>query len=82
MKRLMRVVKVGVAEGMLPAAVHQNLKCVDPLMRGRSDAPEAESIKPVAIEIVEATIEHLPAVVRDMLELQLLLVVVPVKSAS
>lgn len=73
MKRLMRVVKFGVAEGMIPASVHQTLKCVDPLKRGRSHAPEAVAIKPVEMTVVEATIRFLPQVVSDMVELQLLL---------
>ncbi len=73
MKRLMRVVKFGVAEGMVPAAVHQTLKCVDTLKRGRSDAPEAAAIKPVDNAVVVATIRYLPQVVSDMVELQLLL---------
>jgi len=73
MKRLMRIVKWAVAEGMIPPAVHQVLKCVDPLKRGRVSAPEAEAIKPVELVVVRKTQEHLPPVVRDMVELQLLL---------
>ena len=73
MKRVVRLVKWGVAEGMIPASVHQTLKCVDPLKRGRVDAPEAAPIKPVEIAIVQLTIKHLPPVVADMVQLQLLL---------
>ncbi len=73
MKRVLRIVKWGVAEGMIPAAVHQTLKCVDPLKRGRVAAPEATPIKPVELSIVQATIKHLPQVVADMVQLQLLL---------
>jgi len=73
MKRVMRIVKWGVAEGMIPASVHQTLKCVEPLKRGRVDAPEASPIKPVEMAVVYATVAHLPQVVRDMVELQLLL---------
>jgi integrase len=73
MKRVMRIVKWGVAEGMVPASVHQTLKCIGPLKRGRVAAPEAAPIKPVEMAVVETTIKHLPPVVRDMVELQLLL---------
>ena len=69
----MRIVKWGVAEGMVPASVHQTLKCVDPLKRGRVDAPEAAPIKPLEMSVVEATVKQLTPVVRDMVELQLLL---------
>lgn len=73
MKRLIRVIKWGVGEGMVPASVHQTLKCVDPLKRGRVDAPEAEAIKPVEIATVEVTLKHTTQVVADMVRLQLLL---------
>jgi integrase len=73
MKRLMRIVKWAVAEGMIPASVHQTLKCVDPLKRGRVSAPEAEPVKPIDLATVRKTQSHMPPVVRDMVELQLLL---------
>jgi integrase len=73
MKRVMRIVKWGVAEGMVPSSVHQTLKCVDPLKRGRVSAPEAEPIRPVEMDVVASTVKHLPKVVADMVDLQLLL---------
>jgi integrase len=73
MKRLMRVIKWAVGQGSIPPSVHQAIKCVDPLKRGRSTAPEAEPIMPVDQAIVDATCRHLPPVVADMVKLQLLL---------
>ena len=73
MKRLMRIVTWGVAKGMIPATVHQTLKCIDPLKRGRVSAPEAQSVTPVDDEIVEATLVHLTPVLADMVRVQRLL---------
>ncbi len=73
MKRLVRVIKWGVAKGMVSAAVHQTLKCVEPLKRGRVDAPEMEPVKPVDVATVELTIKHLTPVLADMVQAQLLL---------
>jgi integrase len=73
MKRLTRMVKWAVGQGSIPPSVHQAIKCVDPLKRGRSTAPEAEPIMPVDQAVVDATCRHLPPVVADMVKLQLLL---------
>jgi integrase len=73
MKRLMRIIKWGVSKGMVPASVHQTLKCIDPLKRGRCGAPEAEPIKPVSRAAIDATLPHLTQVVADMVRVQLLL---------
>jgi integrase len=73
MKRLTRVIKWAVGQGTIPPSVHQAIQCVEPLKRGRSTAPEAEPVKPVDASIVDATCQHLPLVVADMVKLQLLL---------
>lgn len=72
MKRFLRVIKWGVAEGMVPVGVYQALKCVEPLKCGRVNAPEAEPVKPVDPKLVEATLAHLPRVVADMIRFQAL----------
>ncbi|MGN6547673.1 MAG: tyrosine-type recombinase/integrase [Aureliella sp.] len=72
MKRLLRVIKWGVAEGLIPVTVYQQLKCVEPLKAGRIAAPEAEPVKPVDPKLVEATLQHLPRVVSDMVKFQML----------
>lgn len=70
MKRLLRVIKWGVGEGMIPPSVHQALQCVAPLKRGRTDAPETEPVKPVKASLVEATLKALTPVLQDMVRFQ------------
>ncbi len=70
-KRLLRIVKWAVAEGMIPPANYQAIKCVEPLKRGRVAAPEAKPVKPVSDVVVEATLPHLSQVVADMVRFQL-----------
>jgi integrase len=73
MRRLTRIIKWAVGQGIIPPAVHQAILCVEPLKRGRTTAPEAEPVKPVDASTVDATCQHLPLVVADMVKLQLLL---------
>ena len=73
MKRMLRIFKWAVGEGMIPASIHDTLKCVSILKRGRTTAHEAEKVKPVAVSMVEATLPHLTPIVADMIRLQQLL---------
>jgi integrase len=57
---------------MLPAAVHQQLRTVEPLRRGRSEARETGAVGPIAIDIVEATKPFLSRQVKALVEVQLL----------
>lgn len=43
MRRLIRIFRWAVGEGMIPPIVPDTLKCVDPLKRGRTKAPEAST---------------------------------------
>ncbi len=70
MKRLLRVIKWGVAAGMVPSDNHIAIKCVDPLKRGRTEAPEAKAITAVSSDTVAATIPHLTHVLADMMRFQ------------
>lgn len=72
MKRLMRIFKWGVSQGLVPVTVYQTLKCIDPLKKGRSTAREPEPVKPVSDSVVEKTLEHCTGVVADMIRFQLL----------
>ena len=72
MKRLVRVLKWAVGEAMIPPSVHEAIKCVAPLKAGRSDAPESPPVRPVADDVVEATLRYLPPIVADMVRVQLL----------
>lgn len=71
-KRLVRAIKWGVSEGVIPPSVHQAIKCVDPLKRGRCEAKESPKILPVPSNTVLDTLPHLAPVVADMVRFQLL----------
>lgn len=73
MKRIVRMFKWAAAEGMLPASVHDTLKLIPSLRRGRTEARETDPIKPVPEGVVTATIKHLTPVVADMVRAQLLI---------
>jgi integrase len=60
------------AHEMLPIEVYQRLKTVAALRRGRSDANESDPVRPVDIEIVNATKPHLSRQVSALVDLQLL----------
>jgi integrase len=70
MKRMLRVFKWAVGEGMIPAAIHETLKCVATLKRGRTKAQEAKRVVPVEVARVEATLPNLTQVVSDMIRFQ------------
>jgi integrase len=70
--RLRRVFRWGASEQLVPAAVHQALKTVEGLRRGRTEARETNKVRPVTSEQVEATLPHMPATVRAMVNYQLL----------
>lgn len=65
-----RVFKWGVSRERIPAAVYQALATVPGLRKGRTDAREPAPVLPVADEVIEATLPHLPAIVADMVCLQ------------
>jgi integrase len=73
LKRLLRILKWGAGEGMIPASVFQSCQCVAPLKAGRTQARETESIQPVEEKFVEATLAKCTPVVADMIRLQKLL---------
>ncbi len=68
--RIKRMFKWGVAEELVPPAVHQGLMAVTGLRQGRSEARESEPVMPVDDAIVEATLTALSPVVADMVRLQ------------
>jgi integrase len=70
--KIRRVFKWAASEELLPVAVHQGLKTVDGLLRGRTKARETPPVLPVADSIVDTTLPHLPPVA-DMVRLQRLI---------
>lgn len=69
---IVRMVKWGTAQELVPPGVLQGLQAVGGLKRGRSAAKDHPPVGPVPIETVEATIPHMPPHVREMVRLQLL----------
>ncbi len=70
--RLKRLFKWAVSEELVPATVHHALSTVEGLRKGRTAVRESKRILPVALDVVEATILHLPPVTADMIRVQLL----------
>lgn len=70
-RRVVRVFRWAVAEGLLPPAVPLALAMVPGLRKGRSDARETDPVRPVDRTLVEATLPHLSPVVAAMVQLQM-----------
>lgn len=68
--RLRRVFRWGASEELISASVYESLRTVESLPKGRSDARETKPIEPVDDDTVDATLPHLPPVVRDMVQFQ------------
>jgi integrase len=65
-----RVFRWGVTKELLPVTIYQALAAVPGLKRGRSEAAEPVPVAPVANNVIDATLPHLPAVVADMIRFQ------------
>ena len=68
--RVVRMFKWGVEEQLVPSHVWQALTAVEGLKKGRTKAPERTKVQPVADEVMEATLPHLPPAVADMVRFQ------------
>jgi integrase len=68
--RIKRMFKWATRQQMIPGGVYEALRCVDGLKRGRTTAREGGRVKPISDADIQATIEHLPRVVADMVQLQ------------
>lgn len=62
--------KWAAAEELVPITVHQTLRAVGGLKRGRTAAPESAPVLPVDDAVVDATLPHLPPIVADMVSFQ------------
>lgn len=71
-QRIVRAFKHAASWEMIPGSVVQNLKTVEGLRKGRTEAHDNAPVQPVAMDIVEKTLPHLPTIVADMVRLQLL----------
>lgn len=68
--RIKRMFRWAAAEEIIPATIPQALSMVSGLRAGRTEAPEHPPVQPVPDEVIDATLEHLPAVVADLVRLQ------------
>jgi integrase len=66
--RIRRMFSWAVEEELIPVEVHAALLRVKGLRKGKGHAREKPRVRPVAPAIVEATLPHLPAMVRAMVE--------------
>ena len=65
-----RMFRWGVSQEMLPEAVYRALTTVLGLRKGRTEAREPKPVRPVADEVVDATLPHVPLVVADMVRFE------------
>ncbi len=70
MRRVRSIFKWAAGQGMIPPAIYEALRCVEPIKRGRTNAKEAEPITPVDSRVVDATLKLLTPVVADMVRFQ------------
>src|SRR5262249_12604965 len=69
--RIVRMFKWGVSEELVPEGVWRALTTVRGLEKGRTGVRETEPVRPVAPEVVAATLPYLLPPVRALAELQL-----------
>jgi len=71
-RRVRRLFKWASGEELVPASLYHGLLAVDGLRRFRTAATEPDPVEPVPESDYRATLPHLPAMVRAMVELQYL----------
>jgi Site-specific recombinase XerC len=69
-QRIVRMFRWGVSQELVRPDVAQALRDVQGLRKGRTDARESAPVLPVEDSMVNATLEHLPEIVADMVRLQ------------
>lgn len=70
MHRIRKIFKWAASEQILPEGIYRALGTVEGLRKGRSEARESIPVMPVSEAMVDATLPFLPAIVRDMVQLQ------------
>jgi integrase len=68
--RIKAVFRWAASDELIPAGVPAALATVDAIRQGRDGARETEPIKPVADDVVDATLPHLPPPVAALVKLQ------------
>jgi integrase len=69
-RRIVAAFKWAAAKEMIPSSTHHSLTMVSGLRIGRTKARETKPVQPVADDVVDATLPHLPPIVADMVQLQ------------
>jgi site-specific recombinase XerD len=69
-QRIKQVFKWGLKKDLVPPDVWARIKEVSGLAKGRTEARETAPVEPVADEVVDATVLHLPTVAADMIRFQ------------
>jgi integrase len=72
MRRVTRIFRWAAAEEIVSGAMVHSLASVPGLKKGRTTVREPSPVLPVAVNVVEQTIPHLPPVTRDMVRFQML----------
>lgn len=67
---VIRLFKYGVSQELVSGSTWQNLKSVEALRIGQTEAPETDPVKPVAIDVVRKTAAQLSPVLKAMLRVQ------------
>jgi integrase len=70
--RVRRLFRWAASKKLVPLSVHESLSTVEGLRAGRSAAQETAPVRPVAEDVVEATLPHMRPQVAAMVRLQLL----------
>lgn len=68
--RIRRIFRWAVGEELAPSGLYEALRCVPSLRYGRCDATEHPPVRPVADEVIEATLAFLSPPVRAMVQVQ------------
>jgi len=69
-KRIVRMFRWAASEEMIDGGIPVAMQAIEGLRSGRSNAKESKIVRPVADAVIAATLEHLPAVVADMVRFQ------------
>jgi integrase len=72
MRYVVRLFRWAASEELVSPTIHDTLKLIPPLKRGKTSAPEPPRVMPISIKEVEATLKHLSPVVSAMVRFQLL----------
>lgn len=67
---LCRVFKWAAVEELVPASVHDTIRLIPGLKKGRTTAPDYPDVEPVSESDIQATVPHLPPIVAAMLRFQ------------